>query len=170
MRGAVSVRQRAEWLRLRLRREGWESLFENIMLNDAALTLTSIEDALRDVDEALFDENKEKQPVGMLKSQLEDLQEKVGEAHERLHVTESRLKFNIDRLEDLRQEAAKLNRGIQEENSRSKAEPARTAGATTPTTISEGEQKETATTALEEAMAETIMSSSPIAPPASAAG
>ena len=165
MRGAVSVRQRAEWLRLRLRREGWESLFENIMLNDAALTLTSIEDALRDVDEALFDENKEKQPVGMLKSQLEDLQEKVGEAHERLHITERRLKFNIDRLEDLRQEAAKLNRGIQEENSRSRAEPARAVGATTPiTTIPDEDQEETATTALEKAVAESIMAPSPISP------
>lgn len=113
-RGAVSVRQRAEWLRLRMRRENWESIFENIMMKDAALTLSSIEAALREVDEALFDEHKEKQPIGLLKSQLEDLQEKVGIAHERLHMTENRLKFNIDRLDDLKKEAAKLDRGIQE--------------------------------------------------------
>lgn len=114
-RGAVSVRQRAEWLRMRMRRENWEELFETIMMRDSSLTLSSIEAALKEVDEALFDENKEKQPVNMLQSQLQDLQEKVGEAHKRLHVTESRLKYNIQRLEDLRKEASKLDRGIKDQ-------------------------------------------------------
>lgn len=116
-RGAVSVRQRAEWLRMRMRRENWEELFETIMMKDSSLTLSSIEAALKEVDEALFDENREKKPVSMLQCQLQDLQEKVGEAHKRLHVTESRLKYNIQKLEDLRKEAKKLDEGIRDQTS-----------------------------------------------------
>ena len=39
---------------MRMRRENWEELFETIMMKDSSLTLSSIEAALKEVDEALF--------------------------------------------------------------------------------------------------------------------
>lgn len=100
------ARKRLEYIRIR--RENWEAIYHTVTESDAAATLSAIEDANTKVTEALSEATRERTSVAELKDQLENLQEEVAVAHERLHHTQSRVKENIARIDVLKKAALKL--------------------------------------------------------------
>jgi hypothetical protein len=59
------------------------------------------------VGEALSTESREKKSVDTLKQQLMQLQREVGQAHEQLHLTQSRVEHNMRRINELRAETVR---------------------------------------------------------------
>ncbi|PNH08700.1 Chlorophyllide a oxygenase, chloroplastic, partial [Tetrabaena socialis] len=102
------ARQKLEYLRKR--RKNWELIFEYVTKQDAAATLSMIEDASRKVEEALSDEARERSAVGDLRDQLEGLRREVQDAQERLQLTQSRVTQNLERVNELKAEAVALER------------------------------------------------------------
>jgi chlorophyllide a oxygenase len=103
-----NARQRLEYLKKQ--REQWEAVYEYLVKTDAAATMESIEEAARNVSDTLSDEARESQSVGQLKRQLTDLQADVDSASQRLAVTKARVAHNMQRIDQLKSEAAQLER------------------------------------------------------------
>ena len=104
---ASAVRRRIDYIRRK--RATWERIYEYVTQKDALFTLGAIEDANRKVEEAISESSREKVGIGALKKQLEDLQQEVSAAHARLHLTQARVESNLQRIEELREEAERLN-------------------------------------------------------------
>ena len=103
---ATAARQRIEYLKRR--RRNWEMVYQYVTTEDALCTLEAIEEANVKVETALSEESRERVGVGALKRQLQDLQAEVASAHSRLHATQSRVESNLQRITELKEEAARL--------------------------------------------------------------
>ncbi|KAK9816649.1 hypothetical protein WJX72_003294 [[Myrmecia] bisecta] len=102
------IRTRLEYLKTR--RRNWESIYEYVTKADASATLAMIEEANRKVEAALSEESRERTSVVALKTQLVELQQEVNAAHQRLHLTQARVDFNMQRINELKEEATQLER------------------------------------------------------------
>ncbi|GFH11330.1 rieske domain-containing protein, partial [Haematococcus lacustris] len=102
------ARQRLEYLKLR--RRNWEAIYHYITETDTVATLAMIEEANRMVEEALSDEEQQRTGVGALQAKLLELQRQVNEASSKLQQTQSRVEQNLHRVNELKAEAAALER------------------------------------------------------------
>lgn len=116
---AAAVRQRVDYLRRR--RRSWELVTSYVEQHDALCTLAAIEEASRKVEAALTDDARERSGVGELRAQLEELQVEVTTARERLQVTQQRVDVNLQRVNELRKEAALLERALTSASSQQQA-------------------------------------------------
>nr|BAQ33958.1 chlorophyllide a oxygenase [Bryopsis plumosa] len=101
------IRRKVDYLKTRKR--NWEMIYQQVTAKDAVTTLRSLEEANRKVEAALSEESRESTSVGDLKKVLVDLQGEVNEAHQKLHLTEARVKQNMDRINTLKREAEELD-------------------------------------------------------------
>lgn len=102
------ARQKLEYLKTK--RKNWEAIYNYVTKQDAAATLAVIEEASRKVEEALSEEARERSSVSTLKEQLVELQKEVDEASQRLNLTQARVEQNLQRVDELKAEAAALER------------------------------------------------------------
>lgn len=102
----VSSRKRVEYLKAK--RRNWEAIYNYITRSEAAATLAVIEEANAKVDSLLSAEAQEVVAVGELRNQLQQLQGQVEEAQERLSATQTRVQRNLERVEQLKKQAATL--------------------------------------------------------------
>ena len=102
----IECRRRLEYLQKN--RENWEQVYEIVTEQQAMATLENIEAANRKVEEALSDANREGQSAGSLQSELELLQEELSAARGELQLTENRVRYTTQALEELQREAERL--------------------------------------------------------------
>jgi chlorophyllide a oxygenase len=105
---AAAVRHRVDYLKRR--RRNWELVYQYVTNDDALCTLETIEEANRQVEAALSEGTTEGAGVNAMKRRLEELQKEVGAAQAKLDLTQSRLESNIARIEELKEEAKRLQR------------------------------------------------------------
>jgi len=96
-RPGPKARQRVEFLKRR--REVWEQIYYHLTKEEATATLLTLEEAHKQVAEAMSGQWREKQSVSALKKQLVVLQSKVSEAHGRLHYTQDLVQLNMNRIQ-----------------------------------------------------------------------
>lgn len=121
-----AARHRLEYLKHQ--REQWEGVVEYLTRTDAAATMATIEAASIKVNEALSDEARESKSVGQLRDQLTDIQVEVEAASTRLALTKARVAQNLRRVDQLKAEAAQLERMKTATEQAEKASPAFAAG------------------------------------------
>mmetsp|Transcript_7065 Transcript_7065/g.12060 ORF Transcript_7065/g.12060 Transcript_7065/m.12060 type:complete len:654 (-) Transcript_7065:1149-3110(-) len=102
------ARRRLDYLKLR--RRNWEAIYHYITETDAVATLALIEEANAKVEEALSEDATQRTSVGSLQKKLLALQENVDAAAQRLNSTQKRVEQNLARVNELKVEAAALER------------------------------------------------------------
>uniref|UniRef100_A0A7S3QM46 Rieske domain-containing protein n=1 Tax=Dunaliella tertiolecta TaxID=3047 RepID=A0A7S3QM46_DUNTE len=105
-RESWEARRRLEYLKKR--RSNWEAIYNYITTTDAAATLELVEEANRKVEEALYEQ--ETTGVGAMQSKLLGLQDEISEARDKLRTSEARVAQNLKRVDELKAEAASLER------------------------------------------------------------
>jgi len=105
---AAAVRRRVDYLKRR--RRNWELVYQYVTNEDALCTLENIEEANRKVEAALSEETTEGAGVSAMKRRLQELQKEVGAAQSKLDLTQARLESNIARIEELKEEAKRLQK------------------------------------------------------------
>ncbi|KAH7622922.1 putative Chlorophyllide a oxygenase, chloroplastic [Nannochloris sp. 'desiccata'] len=105
---AAAVRRRVDYLKRR--RRNWELVYQYVTNEDALCTLETIEEANRKIEAALSEGTTEGAGVGAMKRRLEELQKEVGAAQTKLDLTQARLESNIARIEELKEEARRLQK------------------------------------------------------------
>jgi len=121
-----AARHRLEYLQQQ--RQQWEGVVEYLTRTDAAATMATIEEACQKVNEALSEESRETQSVGALRDQLADIEAEVEAASSRLALTKTRIAQNLQRVDQLKAEAAQLERMKAATEAAEAASPAFAAG------------------------------------------
>ena len=106
VQAASAVRRRVEYLKRR--RRNWELVYQYLTSEDSLCTLETIEEANRKVEEALSEQTAEGASVSAMQRRLVELKKEVGAAQAKLDTTQARLESNLARVEELKQEALRL--------------------------------------------------------------
>uniref|UniRef100_A0A7S0RR27 Rieske domain-containing protein n=1 Tax=Chlamydomonas leiostraca TaxID=1034604 RepID=A0A7S0RR27_9CHLO len=102
------ARRRLDYLKLR--RRNWEAIYHFVSETDAVVTLELIEEANRKVEEALMESNQGRTSVHAMQKKLMSLQQEVEQAANKLATTQAKVEQNLRRVNQLKAEAAKLER------------------------------------------------------------
>jgi chlorophyllide a oxygenase len=101
---------RAKLEYLKMRKQNWELAYEYITRAEVTATLAIIEEAFLKAEETLNSKNPDNISISEMKRKLVALQQQVGEAQERLQVTQARVEENIEHINALRAEATAMER------------------------------------------------------------
>jgi len=102
------ARQKLEYLQKS--RETWEAVYQDLLTSGGFATLESIEETKRKIDLTLSEEFRESNSVTEMRSQLQQLQQELDEAHQQLGKAKAVVSRNESDMAQLQQEAEKLRR------------------------------------------------------------
>lgn len=103
---AAKARKRVEFMKRS--RKTWSKVYDYLMDNDVECTLSSIEDANAKVLAMLSEEKRDVTGIETQEETLQSLQEQTAAAKRRLQKTEAEVQLNLQRLEEIKENAKML--------------------------------------------------------------
>ena len=99
----IDCRTKVEFLKTR--KENWEAIYDSISSHETEATLSDVERIDSKVSSVLSEEGKESLSAADAEKQLLALQMELKQAHERIHLSQARLRYLSERLSDIKSEA-----------------------------------------------------------------